>query len=128
MFANRRTPDGLLVFGAMREFRTAKDMQSRLRLVRRWTEDEGIEVLLLDIASDFFRGENDNPTDERAVAGFFEQLRDIAGMTWISSTELAHFLDALDDILGIQANMCRNGVDHRINPCDRATERGYVVQ
>ena len=77
MFPDGQTPDNLRVFGAMREFRSARSMDSRLNLVRHWTAQEGIEVLLLDIASDFFRGPNNSPSDEQVVASFFEQLRDM---------------------------------------------------
>ena len=76
MFQNRNPPDNLRILGAMKEFRAARSMDTRLKLVRNWAQQEGIEVLFLDIASDFFRGQHDNPTDERSVAPFFEQLRD----------------------------------------------------
>ena len=80
MFTDGKPPEGLRVFAAMDHFRAAHSMDSRLKLMRHWIAQEGIEVLFLDIASDFFRGQNDNPSDERVVASFFEQLRDM-GLT-----------------------------------------------
>ena len=77
MSQNRNPPNNLRILGAMKEFRAARSMDTRLNLVRNWAQQEGIEVLFLDIASDFFRGQHSNPTDERSVAPFFEQLRDM---------------------------------------------------
>jgi len=42
--------------------------------IHRWIADHGIEVLMIDTANDFFRG-NENPSDEGSVGAIFDRLR-----------------------------------------------------
>jgi AAA domain len=77
MFQGGNAPDSLRIFAAMKDFRSANSMNTRLKLVADWVAQEQIDVLFLDIASDFFRGPNDSASDERSVASFFETLRNM---------------------------------------------------
>lgn len=48
----------------------------KFELIQRWTEQQRISVLMIDIATDFFRGE-DNPSDERHAGEFFDHIRNL---------------------------------------------------
>lgn len=59
----------------MREWRRL-DMRNKFDFVKRWVDQQRIAVLVIDIASDFFRG-NDNPSDERDAGRFFDEIRNM---------------------------------------------------
>ena len=74
-------PRDLLIYGNMDGFRCAPTLRKRVSLIGQWAHHEELEVLLLDTANDFFRGESAKPNDETVVAAFFEQLR-VIPRTW----------------------------------------------
>lgn len=77
MFPGGNPPENIcfLAEEALRQWRK-ENMNGKFRFVQNWINEQGIEVLMLDIASDFFRG-NDNPSEERSVGTFFDQLRNL---------------------------------------------------
>ncbi len=77
MFPNGDPPEGLCFMGedALRDWRR-KTMDQKFQFVQDWMNEEKVEVLMIDIASDFFRGP-DNPSEERAVGKFFDELRNL---------------------------------------------------
>ncbi len=78
MFPNGDPPAGITFLDeeALRNFRR-QDLQGKFRVIEQWVRDDGIEVLMIDTANDFFRGD-ENPSAETAVGGFFDQLRNLA--------------------------------------------------
>jgi RecA-family ATPase len=52
------------------------DMRSKFEFIKRWIDQQRISVLVIDIATDFFRGD-DNPSDERHAGGFFDETRNM---------------------------------------------------
>jgi len=77
MFGNGNPPDRLsfLADESLRPWRRA-DMDGKFSIIERWVEDEGIEVLMIDTANDFFRG-NDDASVERTAGKFFDSLRNL---------------------------------------------------
>jgi AAA domain len=51
-----------------------EDLDGKFKLIERWIESAQIEVLIIDTANDFFRGE-DSASEERVVGQFFDELR-----------------------------------------------------
>lgn len=78
MFPDQHPPEDLCFLSAntMREWRRL-NMRSKFELIQRWTEQQRISVLMIDIATDFFRGE-DNPSDERHAGEFFDHIRNLS--------------------------------------------------
>jgi hypothetical protein len=71
-------PPGSLLFMAEGEIRNWRPLtlSKKFESIQKWTRDNGIEVLMVDTANDFFRGP-DNPSDERNVGQFFDELRNV---------------------------------------------------
>lgn len=46
---------------------------------------------------------------------------------WIGAQDALDFLNALDDVLSPQSNMCSRGMSTRIDPQEVARKRGYTV-
>jgi len=78
MFPRNPPPAGLRFLGeeGMKELRRQGSMALKLAYVRRWVEQEGIDVVVFDTANDFFRGD-DNPSAEADVGAFFDLLRNM---------------------------------------------------
>jgi hypothetical protein len=51
-------------------------LEEKISLIESWLRENGGEVLLVDTANDFFRGES-NPSDERDVGRLFDGLRNL---------------------------------------------------
>ena len=71
------SPQDFVVFDALEQFRKRNTTDERVHLVLTWAREQGLEVLLIDVASDLIRGRNSNPNDEIQVGRLFEQLRDM---------------------------------------------------
>lgn len=78
MFQGTSPPEGIRFFGsgAMHSWRRARNLDSKFRMIGTWLAQENIQVLLIDTANDFFRG-NVNPNDETAVGEFFDEIRNL---------------------------------------------------
>jgi hypothetical protein len=77
MFPPGTTPPSKMLFADetwMRQFRLAKNVDSKLTLIRNWVDGQSIDVLVIDPAGDVFR-QGSNPSDETEVAAFFDRLR-----------------------------------------------------
>jgi len=70
-------PSNLLFLreSALRDWRRL-GMREKCNFVQEWVKDCKIEVLIIDTVNDFFRGD-DNPSEERHVGGFFDELRSL---------------------------------------------------
>jgi hypothetical protein len=77
MFPDGNPPDNLRFLSAntMKAWRRL-DMRSKFDFINRWIDQQRISLLVIDIATDFFRGE-DNPSDERDAGGFFDEIRNM---------------------------------------------------
>lgn len=77
MFPAGDPPEKLLVMReeALRGWRRL-GLRSKFESVQKWVTENRIEVLMIDTANDFFRGP-DNPSDERNVGEFFDELRNM---------------------------------------------------
>jgi hypothetical protein len=77
MFLAGGAPNNLSFLGdeSLREWRRQK-MAGKFGMIQEWINENGIQVLLIDTANDFFRGD-DNPDDERSVGAFFDHLRNL---------------------------------------------------
>jgi hypothetical protein len=77
MFADGSAPENMCFLDEMqlKEWRRC-DMDEKVRVIGNWIIDQNIQVLMIDTANDFFRGE-DNPSEERSVGGFFDQMRNL---------------------------------------------------
>jgi len=77
MFPKGAMPDNIrfLASESLKQWRR-EQMKGKLSLLEKWISDEGIEVLMIDIASDFFRG-TDDPNKETAVGEMFDLLRNL---------------------------------------------------
>jgi len=51
-------------------------LKRKFESIEAWVREEKIEVLMIDTANDFFRGD-DNPSAETDVGGFFDELRNL---------------------------------------------------
>jgi hypothetical protein len=78
MFPKNAPPENLRFLGedGMKSLRRTRSMEAKLRFVQDWANQEGLEVIVIDVANDFFRGD-DNPSDEKHVGSFFDGLRNI---------------------------------------------------
>jgi hypothetical protein len=78
MFRGMTPPEGIrfLGSGAMHQWRRAKTLEAKFRIIRTWIHQEQIDVLLIDTANDFFRGDS-NPNDETKVGEFFDEIRNL---------------------------------------------------
>jgi hypothetical protein len=78
MFPDGSNPDRLLFMSeeGVKQVRRAKDIKAKLQVVGAWVRDVGVQVLIIDTANDFFRGD-DNPSDEANVGTFFDELRNM---------------------------------------------------
>lgn len=52
-------------------------MAGKFEILEQWVCCCGIDVLIMDTINDFFRGKDENPSDERAVGNFFDRMREI---------------------------------------------------
>ena len=70
-------PDNLVFLGsnALKDWRR-ESMSGKFQFIKEWVEQERIEVLAIDIASDFFR-RDDNPNVEQDAGGFFDEIRNM---------------------------------------------------
>ena len=77
MFPAGDPPEKLLVMreDALRGWRRL-GLRSKFESIQKWVSENKIEVLMIDTANDFFRGA-DNPSDERNVGEFFDELRNM---------------------------------------------------
>ncbi len=77
MFPRGNPPGNLFFMGesALRDWRRAT-LADKFQFIQKWVDERGIEVLIIDTANDFFRGA-DNPSEERAVGRFFDELRSL---------------------------------------------------
>ena len=78
MFPAGDAPTNMRFLGAeaMHRWRRNTTIAGKFTLISQWIRQEGIQVLLIDTANDFFRAAS-NPSDETAVGGFFDQLRNL---------------------------------------------------
>jgi hypothetical protein len=77
MFPKGNAPKGMCFMreSALRDWRR-RGLRRKFESIQKWIEEEGIEVLLIDTANDFFRGA-DNPSAETDVGTFFDELRSL---------------------------------------------------
>jgi hypothetical protein len=77
MFPKGNPPENLYIMSesSLRGWRRL-GLRQKFESIQKWVEQEKIEVLMIDTANDFFRGA-DNPSEERAVGGFFDELRNL---------------------------------------------------
>jgi RecA-family ATPase len=77
MFPTGNPPEKLYFMGesALRDWRRL-NLRQKCEGVQKWVNEHAIEVLIIDTANDFFRGA-DNPSEERAVGQFFDELRSL---------------------------------------------------
>lgn len=75
--ASNRPPENLFFMSteSLKLWRR-QDLGGKFEDISRWIADHGVEVLMVDTANDFFRGE-ENPSDERAVGEFFDRMRNL---------------------------------------------------
>lgn len=78
MFPNGGAPDRMRFFSGseMRQFRRLRKMDLKMAHLGGWVHEQSIEVLMIDTANDFFRGDA-NPSDETVVGEFFDRLRNL---------------------------------------------------
>jgi hypothetical protein len=71
-------PNGMRFLGAegMKHWRRLPTLPAKFQFFQQWIFQEEIEVLLIDTVNDFFR-QNNNPSDETIVGGFFDQIRNL---------------------------------------------------
>jgi hypothetical protein len=60
---------------AMREWRRLK-MDGKFKLIEDWTKANGIEVIMIDTANDFYRG-NEDSSKETSVGAMFDMFRNL---------------------------------------------------
>jgi hypothetical protein len=77
MFPTERAPEGMVFLGdrLLRQWRR-QDLSGKFRLIEEWIAGEGIQVLIVDTANDFFRGKH-NAGLEGDVGEFFDLLRNL---------------------------------------------------
>ena len=77
LYASSPLPPGMAFFteGALTYWRKC-NFKDKFELLFDWVTRSEIDVLLIDTASDFFRGK-DNPSDERIVGEFFDRIRNL---------------------------------------------------
>lgn len=52
-------------------------LEGKIKIIGKWIDEEKIDVLMIDTANDFFRGDA-NPSDERHVGELFDRLRNMS--------------------------------------------------
>ena len=77
MFPSGNPPEQLYFMGesVLRDWKRLT-LRQKCEGVQEWVNKHSIEVLIIDTANDFFRGA-DNPSEERAVGQFFDELRSL---------------------------------------------------
>lgn len=77
MFPKGDPPKNLLFMpeNTMREWRRLT-LPQKFEAIQKWIDQNYIDVLMIDTANDFFRG-SQNPSDERNVGQFFDELRNL---------------------------------------------------
>jgi RecA-family ATPase len=77
IFPGNGAPENLrfLSEGGLRDWKRLSLLR-KIAFAQRWVQSEGIQVLMIDTANDFFRGA-DNASQERSVGQFFDELRAI---------------------------------------------------
>lgn len=53
-----------------------EDLEGKFGMIERWVAAARLEVLMIDTANDFFRGD-DNPSEEGTVGTFFDRMRSL---------------------------------------------------
>jgi AAA domain len=78
MFPSGDVPPHLLFMSEskLKQWRRAH-LPDKVAIIADWVRTEAIDVLMIDTANDFFRGEH-NPSDERHVGELFDQLRNLS--------------------------------------------------
>src|SRR3989442_1095541 len=78
MFPGRTPPANLRFMSkpTLRHFKRTKTLEKKFEVVQHWANQEGLEVLVLDTANDFFRGQDD-PSEETKAGEFFDRLREL---------------------------------------------------
>lgn len=78
MFSSGDTPKQMLFLDKEMVDRWRRNkMDGKFEILDDWVHHSAIEVLIMDTVNDFFRGKDENPSDERAVGYFFDRMRDI---------------------------------------------------
>jgi hypothetical protein len=77
MFPGGKSPKNLCFMreSALRGWRRL-ELRKKFESIQQWIDQEKVDVLMIDTANDFFRGAA-NPSEERAVGGFFDELRNL---------------------------------------------------
>jgi AAA domain len=77
MFPAADPPENLQFMGesALRDWRRL-GLRPKFEFIQTWIREKCIDVLMIDTANDFFRG-SENPSDERCVGQFFDELRNL---------------------------------------------------
>jgi hypothetical protein len=77
MFPDGTAPENMVFMSddLLKEFRRS-NLVMKFDIIQRWVEELGIQILMIDTANDFFRGE-DSPSEERSVGEFFDRLRSL---------------------------------------------------
>jgi hypothetical protein len=77
MFPNGNAPKNLLFMpeSTVHDWRRL-GLRPKFESIQKWIGQNDIEILMIDTANDFFRG-SDNPSDERNVGQFFDELRNL---------------------------------------------------
>jgi archaellum biogenesis ATPase FlaH len=78
MFPKGGAPENLLFMpeSTMREWR-GQDLTHKFESIQQWVARNNLEVLMIDTANDFFRGQQSS-SDERHVGEFFDKLRNLS--------------------------------------------------
>jgi hypothetical protein len=78
MFPTGQAPEEMrfLPESALKQWRRKK-MDGKFKLIDTWVTNEGIDILMIDTANDFFRG-TDDPNKESTVGGVFDELRNLS--------------------------------------------------
>ncbi len=79
-------------------------------------------TLVHDRAS-WYEVDLDRCTNSAQVLDWIAQL---AHKSWVSPTDLGHFVRALEDLLSLQQAYCGCGVDHQVDPQEVLAGNGYV--
>jgi hypothetical protein len=77
MFPNDNAPEDLCFFPeeTLKEWRREK-LDGKFQIIEGWVKAVKVEVLMIDTANDFFRGD-DNPSEEATVGEFFDRMRNL---------------------------------------------------
>ena len=127
MFPGNDPPDNLLFLSEdpLKEWRR-ENLEGKFEIIQHWLTGNRIQVLMIDTANDFFRGQ-ENPSDERSVGKFFDLLRNLP----LSATVLVRHdrkkkdIDSdshSNELIRGSARMERRSGSHPIHPADRQTD------